>query len=97
MTATPAATAGTARQLAQPSLHFAAPVAVGCVEDVDSDRCGPLDHAIRFRLDHGAVAVAREAPCAERQLGDLDAGPAERSRPHGADLHQARAVDHAGP
>ncbi len=69
-------------QAAEPALHRAFGVRVGGVEGGDAEPQRALDDLILLGLFDRAVAVTREAPGSEAQLGDLDARFAEGPQAH---------------
>src|SRR5262249_8867183 len=71
---------------AECALHRAAAVNVGSLERGDAQRERTIHHAILFHELHRAVRIAREAPGAERQLGNGQARFAEGTRAHDGDL-----------
>src|SRR5690606_25553028 len=83
--------------LAELLLHAARRVGVGGLEQGDSHRASSIDHAVRFALGDGAVAVTGEAPGAERELGDLEFRPSESSSPHGRALYHTRSSGRRDP
>jgi hypothetical protein len=70
------------QQATQPGLHRAVGVSIGGVESGHAETERSLDHPVLLGLFDGAVAVARQPPRTEAQLGDFDARFAEGAKAH---------------